>query len=348
MTAQAVSSADRITALARFGYTSQEAEFLCLAALHGGYFLRRQVGRFFGCRDGGRIAQFASRVLALEHARSSTWRQNAQVYHLCARSLYEALGEPDNRNRRAHESSQIKNRIMGFDFVLDHLNVHYLATEREKISHFATTLNIDLEVLPHKLYRSTTTHAFTKRHFVDKYPVFSQATAPDGGAGSTGFCFVDEGMVSLSRFETYLADYRRLFQALPRFQLFYVAASETHFAGARAMFERFTEREIVGGSSRPVAAKVEELLAYFNLRRRFEDRDFRALGRLELIRLRDAREAFSNAEIEALYAIWNTSGDSGLREHLAEKQQGSTTVRGAFATVLLTHDYGLFGNGWPR
>jgi len=30
----------RHEALQRFGYTEREARFLCLAALHGGYFLR--------------------------------------------------------------------------------------------------------------------------------------------------------------------------------------------------------------------------------------------------------------------------------------------------------------------
>ncbi len=46
-----MSSAERIAALKGLGYTEREAAFLCLAALHGGYFLRRQY-----CGSGNRSA----------------------------------------------------------------------------------------------------------------------------------------------------------------------------------------------------------------------------------------------------------------------------------------------------
>ena len=48
-----MTNAERIQALQRLGYTEREAAFLCLAALHGGYFLRRQYAQFLGREDGG-------------------------------------------------------------------------------------------------------------------------------------------------------------------------------------------------------------------------------------------------------------------------------------------------------
>src|SRR4051794_29207566 len=105
--------------LARFGYGAEEAAFLRLVALQSGYFLRRQAAQFFGSKDGRRVTPLVDKAVALEHARSSTWRRNTQLYHLSSRPFYEALGESNNRNRRRHELTQIKNRVMALDYVLD-------------------------------------------------------------------------------------------------------------------------------------------------------------------------------------------------------------------------------------
>ena len=37
-----MTTSERIAALHKFDYDADEAEFLCIAALHSGYFLRRQ------------------------------------------------------------------------------------------------------------------------------------------------------------------------------------------------------------------------------------------------------------------------------------------------------------------
>ena len=43
---------ERITALRSFGYAEREAAFLLTAALHGGYFLRRQYCSAIGTQSG--------------------------------------------------------------------------------------------------------------------------------------------------------------------------------------------------------------------------------------------------------------------------------------------------------
>src|SRR5262245_16778944 len=113
-----MTDAERHYALRRFGYTEQESAFLCLAALHGGYFLRRQYAQFLRRHDGGTVTQLIEKTLALGHTKASTYRQKIQLYHLCARAFYTALGQADNRNRRRHQTDAIKNKLMGFDFVL--------------------------------------------------------------------------------------------------------------------------------------------------------------------------------------------------------------------------------------
>jgi hypothetical protein len=167
-----MTESERVRALRRFGYNESEASFLCLAALHGGYFVRRQYALFLGGNDGGNVTQLTQKALANGHIRSSTWRQNMQLYHICARPLYEALGQGENRNRRSREVLAIKNKLMGFDFVLAHRRVQFLATEQEKVDYFTRTLELDPSALPAKLYRSRKSAAATTRYFIDKYPVF--------------------------------------------------------------------------------------------------------------------------------------------------------------------------------
>jgi len=340
-------SADRVANLVRFGYTDTEGSFLCVAALHGGYFLRRQVAHGLKCQDGATVTRLAQKVLALEHARSSTWRQNVHLYHLFARPFYDAIGERNNRNRREHQLAQIKNRIMGLDYVLAHPEHRYLATEREKIDYFVGQLNVDVTHLPAKQFVSATGKECTTRYFIDKYPLFVAPVPQSGRPDRAGFCFVDEGLVGLSHFETYLDQYRDLFAVLPAFDLIYVAATNRHFAGARATFERFCGGN--SGASRTASSQnTENLLAYFHLRQRFERRELAGFDRNQLIRLRDGRNAFSHPEIEALYRTWTRIGDAGIQSQLHAGEHNTTTIHGSFSTERLTYDYDLFGTTWPR
>ena len=51
-----MTNSDRINVLEQLGYSEREAAFLNLAALHGGYFLRRQYCEFLGKEVGGTAA----------------------------------------------------------------------------------------------------------------------------------------------------------------------------------------------------------------------------------------------------------------------------------------------------
>jgi hypothetical protein len=335
---------ERITALKRFGYSEMQAHFLYLAALHGGYFLRRQCAQFLGCRDGGTVTQLIQAAVGKEHVRVSTWRQKTQLYHLCARPFYTAFGEANNRNRRARELLTIKNKIMGLDFVLAHREYVYLATEREKLDHFTRVQQIDQSRLPAKLYHGHKSTDSTARYFVEKYPVFISHAPHTPHLPIVFFCFVDEGMVSLSRFETYLAQYRSLFTSLSQFQLIYVAASDSHFKAAERMFESLAKQATDGSNGTGNHSEVQRLLEYFKARRLYETKQFALFDRAGLIRLRDAQERFSGKETDALYERWKHSGDEVLNEILPLKLPAAARMRGTFSTYLLKHDYGLFGD----
>ena len=80
-----MSNCERVEAIRALGYTEREAAFLVVAALHGGYFLRRQYTEFIGKETGGTAAALVERLLAKEHARATTALNNTKVYHLASR-----------------------------------------------------------------------------------------------------------------------------------------------------------------------------------------------------------------------------------------------------------------------
>jgi hypothetical protein len=138
---------ERIEALQEFGYNERESAFLVLAALHSGYFVRRQYNQFVNCGHGTTAIQLVQRTSANRHSRMAVFPRNTGVYHLCSRPFYQALGDPNNRNRRRRSLPAIKVKLMALDFVLAHPDLDYLATEREKVEHFSDYRSISLEQL---------------------------------------------------------------------------------------------------------------------------------------------------------------------------------------------------------
>src|SRR5213592_572731 len=203
---------ERIEGLQNFGYDLEEARFLCTAALHSGFFLRRQFLAFIDGTKGWKDVVLLNKLKANGHCRVTFFRHSRMVYHLSAKPLYDALGEKDNRNRREHQPSTIKNKIMGLDYVLEHPKYLYLATEREKLDYFLHTRNIVPANLPARLYSSPHGHDPKAKHFVESYPIFLPTDKDE--ARVPHFCYVDEGLQTTDRFATYLSQYRRLFRGL--------------------------------------------------------------------------------------------------------------------------------------
>lgn len=332
---------ERTAALQRFGYTEREAAFLCLAALHGGYFLRRHYSQFLSLQDGGTVAQLIEKALALNHARALTYHPKTNIYHLYTRPFYEVLGQVDNRNRRQREPLTIKNKLMGLDFVLAHPGHRYLATEQEKVAYFTGALHLPHSVLPTKLYHSAESQ--TARYFVEKYPIFLPTESPAGQPPVVSFCFVDEGLTTLARFTTFLAQYAGLFAALAQFRLIYVAAAPALFEGARRAFERFVNRGDHAANGIVHGQEIPRLLEHFKARRLYEARDLAGFDRVKLISFRNDRQQFSGAKYDALYERWKTVGAGALLEISAPGNAPAERMCGAFSTCLLEISYDLFG-----
>jgi hypothetical protein len=329
---------ERIRALRQHGYTEREAQFLCLAALHSGYFLRRQYAQFLGKEARGSMTTLIEKLFANSHAVAAACDRNTHLYHLCTRPFYAALGQEDNRNRRQRECLSIKNKLMGLDFVLAHPNNTFLATEQEKTQHFAHALGIAEAKLPARTYRSAP-GAPTTRYFVEKYPIFLPTNA--AGTTVTSFCFIDEGLVTSSHFETFLEQYGRLFSALPAFHLVYVADRSAPFRWAENVFQEYAAKWVNGKG--PNDPRIKRLTHYFALRRQYEAKDFAGFDRVKLIQLRNDQAEFSKPEHDELYELWKAGGDIAVRQFL-DPESAVPAPQVSFSTHLLEHNYAFFGS----
>src|SRR5882724_3345921 len=331
---------ERAQRLIGFGYAERESTFLCLAALHGGFFLRRQYCQFVGSHSGGADAALVEKLVKKGHGTAVAGCHKAVIYHISARPFYAALGQEDNRNRRMRPPVSIKNRLMSLDYVLDHPEHQYFATEQEKISHFTRTQGLDLADLPEKPFRSPKAEDSTVRFFVDKYPIFGREES--GATPVVCFCFIDEGTVTSSRFEAYLRQYRRLFTRLARFEVIYAAAAAEPFWEAERVFRGFVSAQAKGISAKLGDLDLVRLLKYFQDRQLYERQELDSFDRPKLIRLRDDRQAFSGAFFESLYRSWGAGGPVAVQAILARKAPVGEPLRGSLSTSLLRHNYGLF------
>lgn len=325
-------SEEAVELIGHLGYTSEEAQFLALAAVHSGYFVRRQFSDFLCQGRGGAEARFIQKLLARGHAQVIPLRSNRLLYHLRAKGMYARLGQTDNRNRRDKMPLTIKRKLMCLDFALLHRGQRFLGLEADKVAYFCEERGIAQEQLPVRRYPAHNSGHTTERYFVDKLPLYVASSNDSLAAPVVHFAYVDEGAESLDGFETFLEQYRELCTSLGRFEVVYVAAEPRWTAKAERMFGRFYPEG--GGSIRP---EDERMLKFFATRRKFETRDFSGFDAERIARFREEKREFAGAE--QLYQRWLSEGDEALRASLSSHG----ALEAAFRAVVLSHDYNLFG-----
>jgi hypothetical protein len=328
----------RISRLQSLGYNAGEASFLCVAALHSGFFQRRQYSTFSGKGPGYADVALGEKLLRLGHATVTALCHNRKLYHLCYKPFYAAMGETDNRNRRDREPQAIKRRLMMLDYVIAHPGFRFFPTEDEKVAFFTEERGIDGEHLPRKLYRSAAGGTTTMRHFVDKSPIFIDPTE-DQNQSIVHFCFVDEGLHSTSSFEQYLQEYRPLFARLERLEVLYLACSPDQFYAAERLFARLFS----SANRAPVDPLAMRIVEHFKVRDAYERRDMTGLNQAKIIQLRAERTEFSSSKYEALFARWKRDGDAAVIGVLCPESIAKPTQVVQFRTHLLPYTYELFG-----
>src|SRR5712671_1851841 len=133
---------DQLAKLLIFGYTDAEARFLYLVATHSGYFTVRQFLDFAQAKSGKRNARLVKKLFSLGHARAQRYTRRSLVYHLCSRQLYSAIGKDYLRNRREHELTHIKTRLLALDFILAHPKEDYFENAEAKRRYFVERFKV--------------------------------------------------------------------------------------------------------------------------------------------------------------------------------------------------------------
>ena len=329
-----------IERLTQYGYTPEEAQFLTLAALHSGYFVRRQFNEFLGQERGGNAQRFTQKLIALRHARRESYLIALFVYHIRAKGIYGRLGQVDNRNRREKGPFTVKRKLMCLDFVLAHRDRRFLATEAEKVEYFVVEHGVPIEYLPARRYQSRQSTEATDRFFVEKLPIYiDKPAASDEPCDATAapvvrFAYVDEGTQSTEGFATFLSQHRRLFHALGRFEVVYAATDARWFAKAESTFRRLAGAQAANQPTQFPDAL--DLIEYFETRRKFETRDFTGLDTNRIVRYRGEKRKFSTDEYEQMYRRWVEGGAQAVFPQ-------ANTPAASFRTHLLPHDYDTFG-----
>ena len=114
---------ERVKAVASFGFTARQSQFLVAVMVHAGCFLERQYCAFTGTVRGQNSRDFVGRLVSSGFARGvepATVRRG-RLYHVHHRPLYEAISQADNRNRRRSGcrrcSSRRGSRTTGIDSI---------------------------------------------------------------------------------------------------------------------------------------------------------------------------------------------------------------------------------------
>jgi hypothetical protein len=97
-----MTGAERVQAVADFGFTERQARFLVLVMRHAGVCVPRQYASLVGIANGGKKCNaFFDTLVRRGYATASQCVHNrARLYHVHHRALYRAIGEASSRYRR--------------------------------------------------------------------------------------------------------------------------------------------------------------------------------------------------------------------------------------------------------
>lgn len=326
---------ERVQALAYLHVTPRQARFLVTVALHSGFCLRRHYAAFAGLRYGKNVRDFLDGLVVRRLARRVAYRvDRGYLYHLHAKSVYRALGQPDNRNRRHVSAAMIAQKLMLLDYVLSEPEAEWVATEDDKVDLFTNRFRVPLADLPQRTYGASVGEGGTTRYFIHKRPI---AVAGDPPRVDLIWLVTDP---SASGFDAFLADHARLLSCLPSWTV--VAVSPGDGAGLQAcqsLFQQYT----ASSALRLPTGRATDMHRYFRVRRAVETDALGGLSAHDLDTFREARTQFSAPAVDALYATWLRRGD--VADSASNAIGGHAGMRrGRLRVHTLPHRYAQFGS----
>lgn len=316
--------AERVHQVSTLGFLERHAQFLVTVLLHAGVCVGRQYCAFAGIRRGQVMHDFftglVSRGFATAYPRA---HGSTHLYHVHAKALYQAIGEPNSRFRRPTPLARAVERLMVLDAVLASPDLTWLATEREKVNHFTRKTRLEARELPHLIFG--TPPKTTVRYFPDKLPI-----GLDAGAWTHTFLYLVTRRVPVD-FRTFLHRHAELLRALPAWTIRLLVPR--HFAGAIPRYQAAVRDELATPLQR---ATFDELQWYFAQRQKV----VREKTIVADARFRRAQEAFASPRFRVLYRTWLEVGDPALHATLSPVLAEALARRsGQLECHVLPHPY---------
>jgi hypothetical protein len=314
----------RIEQVAAFGFTERQARFLVMVLLHAGVCLGRQFCVSSGIARGQVMHDFFKILIDRDHATAYPRAHgHTYVYHLHAKPLYAAIGEPNSRFRRPTPLARAVERVMVLDAVLAESELRWLATEREKVSHFSRQTRLQPHEFPHLTFG--TPPSTTVRYFPDKLPI-----GVDPGSWRHVFVYLVTRRVPVD-FRSFLHRHAELLRALPEWTIRLLLPR--HLAGVVGRYQAAVRDEL----ATPLRSDTfDELRWFFEQRRHAVDRPAVVAD----ARFQRAREVFATPRFRVLYRNWLQYGEPALQATLSPVLSDALERRsGALEWRVLEHDY---------
>lgn len=312
---------ERRDALCELGFTERQAGFLVTVMLHSGVCFGRHYRTFAGIGPGNAVTEFFRSLLARGYATARRCKHpTARLYHVHHKSLYQAIGEPDNRNRRPTVLARAVERLLLLDTVVAERQRTWLATEREKVAHFTLGLGIRQSDLPARTYEGPESE--TTRYFPDKLPI---ALDPDWRTHLFLFLVTERQPVA---FRAFLERHAELFRSLSGWTVRLLVPWDKRETVAQ--YEEAFQQQLASPLS-PTA--LEDLRWYFgalSTRRGSSDERFH-----------EAAYAFGTPRFKALYRAFLERGQSVLDATLSPTLKDAIARKsGHLECHVLPHRYG--------
>ena len=228
----------REKALEAFGWTEAKAEWTALVCLHSGVFTRAQCARFMDAHP-EQVRRAVHALIDRRVASEETEPGIAGIGRVCrifSRPVYRALGAEHIRHRRGASTEVLMRRLLSLDYVIEHTDLPWLPTEREKVVAFEA-LGIERSLLPARVYRGAAGH--TRRYFPVKLPV---ALDPARAL----FVYAEPGHDTAAALRSWGRAHRPLWRALAKLDL-----SVEVVAVARSGRELERARRVIAGWAEP-------------------------------------------------------------------------------------------------
>jgi len=288
---------DRASAVAAFGFTSRQARFLTTVMLHSGVCMPRHYTKFAGIAFGHNTRDFFAKLIREKFATAyACWRRQGTYFHVHHKALSRAIWEPDNRHRRRPTIPRTAERLMLLDIVLDRPEMDWLATEADKVRHFAERYDVPGDEMPSLVFEQGGSK--TVRYFPDKLPI---------GIDNLGrvlfvYLVTDPNPDAVRRF---MQRHRPLFSRVTQWTV------GLFFPGYLAGAEGRVRAAVMESFAPPLSPSTLEEFKWFCSARLAAER---GVPPSDQVRYRRARQRFGAPRFHAAYRAWLKEGGTGFYE----------------------------------